>query len=233
MIDVKVTAIMTAPRYEATWARNIIEAALKDAGIPFVVSGGVFYGQCMQRMLEDAIEAGVEVAVTIDFDSIFTGEDVTTLISHLMADDEISALASLQSRRGMPYPLFTAGDSTQIEFDGTPMEVTTAHFGLTALRLSDVSRMEKPWFHQKPSPDGTWTNGTKVDSDIWFWKRLRDSGYKVFIDPTVSIGHLEEVVAYFDENGVHRYIYPNEWYLENLTDVRESNPIDDAASLAE
>ena len=112
LVGKKVAAFMTAPRYESTWARNMIETALKEAGIPLVISQGVFYGQCMQRMLEDAIAAGVDIAITIDFDSIFLADDVRYLLS-MIKKDEYDAIAALQSRRSMPYPLFTKGDSDQ------------------------------------------------------------------------------------------------------------------------
>lgn len=232
-MEIKVTALMTAPRYSATWARNIIDGAFKGAGVPLVVSGGVFYGQCMQRMLEDAIAAGIEYAITVDFDSIFTDLDVKRLLQEIVGRPDIAALASLQSRRGMPYPLFTCGPSRDVEFvGGEPMEVTTAHFGLTALRLSDIAKMPKPWFWSKPSPDGRWTDGEKTDDDIWFWKQLREAGLRVFVTPNVSIGHLEEIVAYFDDKGNHCYMYPNDWYKENKYE-REPDSINCSADLAE
>ena len=42
--ELKVTALLTAPRHEIVFARNYIEIALRHAGVPLAVSGGVFYG---------------------------------------------------------------------------------------------------------------------------------------------------------------------------------------------
>lgn len=213
--EVKVAAFMTAPRYCNTWARNIIDNGLKKAGIPLIVSGGVFYGQCMQMMLEDAISIGVEVALTVDFDSIFRPDQVTELVSVLLANEHIDAIASLQSRRGMAFPLFTNGSAQRVEFKGEPLQVATAHFGLTAIRLDRLKDIPKPWFHSRPDPNGQWA-ANKIDDDIWFWHQWKEHGRTLYIDSACSIGHLEEMIACFDENGNHQFMYPNDWYDRNL-----------------
>lgn len=219
----KISAFMTAPRYESTWARNMIESALKEAGIPLVISQGVFYGQCMQRMLEDAVDAGVEIAITVDFDSIFTADDVKYLLSQ-MRDEKYDALAALQSRRSMPYPLFTKGVSQAVEFNGEPIEVSTAHFGLTAINLKKLAKVEKPWFFSLPDEDGSWGEG-KTDDDIHFWRQWAKAGNKVFVDAALSIGHMEEMIAYFDENGKHQFRYPNDWFEENYMQKVRANEV--------
>lgn len=213
--ELKVAAFMTAPRHEAVWPRNIIDAALKNAGVPLVVSGGVFYGQCMQRMFEQAIESGIELAITVDFDSVFTSNNVTELMTRAMASEHIDALAALQSRRGMPYPLLTNGEDRRIDFDGEPLEVTTAHFGLTAIKLDRLKDIPKPWFWSTPNENGEWDDG-KIDEDIYFWHKWRENGRTVYVDGNVAIGHMEEMVAEFDENGKHRFTYQNDWYHKNM-----------------
>lgn len=215
-VDLKVAAFMTAPRCEITWARNVVDAAFKNAGIPLVISGGVFYGQCMQRMLTDAIEAGVDLAVTVDFDSIFTASDVKALIQTAVSHDYMDAVCALQSRRGSPYPLFTVGDNVnKVEFQGKPLRVSTAHFGLTAIKLDKLKDIPRPWFWSTPDENGDWSDA-KVDDDIYFWRKWHEYGRSVYCDSSVSIGHLEELVACFDENGTHKLVYPNDWYDENL-----------------
>ena len=214
-VKVKVAALMTSPRHEITWARSVIEAALKQAEIPLVSSQGVFYGQCMQRMLTDAITAGVDVAITIDFDSIFTCKDVKQLMQTAMSNEHIGAVAAVQSRRGSGYPLFNIGEASSVTLTGEPLRVQTAHFGLTAIKLDRLAKIPKPWFWCTPDENGEWTDA-KIDDDIYFWRKWYDFGQSVYIDPLVSIGHLEEVVSRFDENGKHVMTYPNDWFNENL-----------------
>ena len=218
-MELKVGGFMTAPRYEAVYARNIIENAFKCTGIPLTVSGGVFYGQCMQMMFEDAIKKGIEIAVTVDFDSLFTQADLMRLIRNLVENPAIDALASLQSRRGMRFPLLTRGQDTEIATDGSPFLVSTAHFGLTAIRLDRLKDIPLPWFWSKPTSKGHWQHDDdatdrKMDDDIWFWHQWAQHGRTVAVDPSVSIGHLEEVVACFDETGKHQFMYTKEWLAE-------------------
>ena len=210
MVKRKVCGLMTAPRYCNTWARNIIDAAFKESGIPLRVSGGVYYGQCMQRMLEDLIAEGVDLAVTVDFDSIFKAADINRLLSVIESDPAIDALAALQSRRGMSYPLFTVGQKQSVEFHGRPLQVNTAHFGLTAIDLHKLADVPKPWFKGQPAADGGWGDG-RIDDDIWFWHQWQNAGLKVFVDSGCRIGHLEEMVSEFDETGTHVFGYPNNW----------------------
>jgi len=207
--ELKAVAIMTAPRHEIVFARNYIEIALRNAGIPLSVSGGVFYGQCMQRALEKAISDGADVAITVDFDSMFTGEDVTRLLSKLVSYD-FDAIASLQCRRGKKYPLMTIAGKTQQVLDGHPFPVATAHFGLTVIDLHKLKEVPKPWFFSQPDDKGEWS-ADRIDDDIWFWRQWEKAGLSVAIDPCTRIGHLEEVVTYMDEQMQPQSIYPNDW----------------------
>jgi hypothetical protein len=232
--QVKVQAVLTAGRYENTWCRNIIENALTGSGIPLVVSGGVYYGQCMQMMLEDAMEAGVEYAITVDGDSVFTREQVLHLLSVAVQED-YECLASMQVRRGKPHMLGHKLGERSAKWNGQPIEVDTAHFGLTVIDLAKLKTVAKPWFFCQPDANGGW-RGDKIDSDIWFWKQWKAAGLKCRIDPHVRIGHLEEmVVSYGDDYQVHHY-YPAEWQVNNglrkASDDVERAPAREGAGVA-
>jgi hypothetical protein len=219
--EVKVCGLKTVPRYIANWPTNIINSAFNANNIPLVTSGGVFYGQCMQRMMEDAIEKGVDIVVTVDFDSVFRPDQLKLLIQTISNSDHIDALAALQSRRGAPHPLFNPdgeyelGKEVQVEFKGEPLRVSTAHFGLTAIKLDRLKDVPKPWFCSKAGDDGTWGDG-RIDDDIWFWKQWASAGRSVYVDSSVSIGHMEEMVSMYDSEGQHVIRYPNDWYEENV-----------------
>lgn len=216
--QVKICAFMTAPRYENTWARNYIEIALRQSGIPLAVSGGVFYGQCMQMMLEKAIDDGVEIGLTIDFDSIFTKKHIETLLSKICFDDGIDAIAAMQCRRGGKSPLASCGTERRVETDGKPIKVTTAHFGLTAIDLKKLASVPKPWFWSKPDSNGRWEDD-KIDDDIWFWRQWEKAGFSLFMDTETQIGHLEEVVTHFvEQDGEFQAIhtYPSDWAKDHV-----------------
>jgi hypothetical protein len=219
---VNVAAVMTAARYENVWARNTIERSLRALSIPLTVSGGVYYGQCMQMMLEAMVESGkVDYVVTVDGDTIFRPDQLQRLISIINQQDEIDAITGLQIRRGKPTLLGTihggvktGEDEVKITYDGTPLRAKTAHFGLTVIDVKKLASVAKPWFVATPNADGRW-EGDKIDDDVWFWLQWERAGNSVYIDPGTRLGHLEEMVVMHDEqlNPVH--IYPKDWKESN------------------
>lgn len=210
--EMRVCAFMTLPRYENVLCRNTIQSALLRLGIPLHTAQGVFYGQCMQRLFDAAIDVGIEVALTIDFDSMFMPEDIMSLLRTLAMRPDIDAVASMQARRGGHFPLMTIKGQTELDWDGKPVQVSTAHFGLTAIRLSKVAKMPKPWFWSTPGTGGEWEDESgKIDDDIYFWHRWKECGNTLYVDPAVRIGHMEEMVAVFDDNYQVVHKYPKDW----------------------
>jgi len=221
-IDVKIMAYMSLPRYEAVGARNVIEGALKELGIPLATSQGVFWGQCMQRMFEDAVSQGVDWILTVDSDSLFNSEHLSQLMTEFGSNPHIDALAALQCRRGKPFPLITKGGEQGITITNKePFLVTTAHFGLTLIRVEDLVQIKKPWFYGQPDENGEWGD-ERLDDDIWFWHQWRLAGKNIYVAPRVSIGHLEEMVAGFNDDLTPKHEYMHEWRKRNLN-VRQSN----------
>jgi len=208
--EVTVTALMTAPRYEPVYARNFIEIALKGCGIPLAISGGVYYGQCMQIMLQDVVSKGVEYALTVDFDSMFTADHVQRLLGIIAEHDHIDAICAVQPKRGDGRILAAMETETTLEWDGRPIKVTSAHFGLTVIDLKRLADVPKPWFRSQPDANGEWTE-TKMDDDVWFWKQWFDAGRSVYVDPGCRLGHLEEMVTVFDSEMHLQHLYPKDW----------------------
>lgn len=204
-----ITALMTAPRYECTTARNVIEQTLRQLGVPLAVSGGVYYDQAMQTMMEQACEAGVDYILTVDGDSIFTPHQVRALVERIESDASIDAIAPLQVRRGVGTVLATAKEQEQ-SFTSGPIAVETAHFGCTVIRASKLAQLPKPWFYSVPNDRGEWKTG-KTDADIWFWQQWGSVGNSVVMDPSVRIGHLEEMVTFVDDSLNVRSIYVSDW----------------------
>jgi hypothetical protein len=208
---VKIAALMTAPRYECVWARSNIERTLQQCKIPLAISGGVFYGQCMQRMFNDVMTKNADFILTVDFDSVFTVQHVNRLVSYAVHREDIDAITAVQPKRGSGTILATRGKEEDIIWDGeNPIQVKSAHFGLTVIRVDALRKIEKPYFWGKPNEDGEW-DGSKIDDDVWFWKQWEKAGNSLYIDPGSRLGHLEEVVTIFDEEMKLKHIYPNDW----------------------
>lgn len=198
-VDIKTCAVMTLPRYGSLAARGIIDKAFGANGIPIHTTQGVFWGQCLQRMMEDIVDDGVDIVITVDFDSVMTEKQVAQLLLTICRRNDIDCLAAMQNKRNQDVPLMTCGDKTSMETDGGLFWVRTAHFGLTAIRAEVLKKLPKPWFLDSPDANGSWREG-RTDQDIHFWKEWQKAGNNVAIDPQIRIGHVEETVAYHDEN---------------------------------
>jgi hypothetical protein len=216
--SVKVAAIMTAPRFEITYCRNQIQRALDKLRIPLTVSGGVFYGQCMQKMLTTLCDSDCEYAVTVDFDTLFTSDQLLRLLSIIRQEHDIDAITGVQVRRGKPTMLGTCHGGEVVSEDERRVTVDergllrakTAHFGLTVIDLAKLRTVPKPWFLSTPNADGEW-EGDKTDDDVHFWLQWEKAGHSIYIDPEVKLGHVEEMVAVHDQNMNPVHIYPSDW----------------------
>lgn len=210
-VSVKIKAVMSIPRlgFNDTW--GCVHDVLAAFKIPVASYMGAFWGQCMQKAMVEAIEQDVDWVLTLDYDSLFTAKQLQFMMQAMASNPDIGALAPLQMKRGSAVPLHTIEGQTRMEINSdAPVEVSTAHFGLTLIRTEAIKKMPKPWFQCVPGPSGDYDDD-RLDGDIYFWKKFREAGNKVFVAPTVSIGHLETLVAWFDENCDPQYITPKAW----------------------
>lgn len=210
-----VHVVMSAPRLLFADQANCMNAVLHKLRVPVKVAGGVFWDQCLTRLIEDEIRDGAEFIVTMDYDSIFTPEQLVELHRLMRKYPDADAIAALQTGRDRVAPLFTTGRVVKDRTVDIPLDqlaadllpVKTCHFGLTIIRASSLQRMVKPWFHSRPDKDGGWGEG-KTDSDIAFWRNAEASGLKVYQANRVVVGHLQLVATWPDERmqPIHQYL---------------------------
>jgi len=219
--NLKVAAILSRPRFGLNDFWDCATTALRPFNIPLRSFRGVFWGQCMQRAFNECCEQGIDWILTLDYDSLFTAQHISTLFDWLGKRPDIDALAALQCRRGQPHPLMTQGANTRVELDGQPILATTAHFGLTVLRVEALKKCKKPWFFGQPDKDGEWGD-ERLDDDIWFWHQWRLAGNTIYVAPDCSIGHMEEMVAEFDPVTMEaRHVYVREWRERHGMDAKK------------
>lgn len=207
-------AVMSIPRlgFNDTW--GCVQEAFARRGIPVAGYQGAFWGQCMQRAFNDAVAAGVDWILTVDYDSMFTADQLDHLLEIFKHNPKIDALAPLQVKRGEHVHMLTPIEgprSGRIEIGRWPIEVATAHFGLTLLRVESLKKLAKPWFQCVPNPENGEYDDERQDGDIFFWNRWREAGNTVYIAPTVGIGHLETMCAWVNQEGGIEFITPKEW----------------------
>lgn len=218
----KTSAVMSAPRLTFT-DNAFCLPMLQRLGIEPRKVTGAYWGQCMTRGLEIALEEdNPEWLLTVDYDSIYTSQDVLSLL--LLAQhqsDRIDALAPLQMRRGKAQPLFTmrADDGqnrTEIPrevFDVEFVKVSTAHFGLTVLKASALKELPRPWFQSEPDQDGRWGED-RVDEDVNFWRRWERAGNSIYIASRIPIGHAELMIQWPNMDLETIYAPPSEFWAD-------------------
>ena len=209
-------AIMSLPRiaWTDTFAHTL--DAVSTLRLDFTKSTGVFWGQCLQRLMEGVIRKGeAKYILTIDYDSIFDVRDIIRLWQIMESNPDIAALCPLQigrDRDGVLLMLADANGKDKTSILSTDLfeeavDLKTGHFGLTLIRCDAIDRIPKPWFLGIPDKDGRYEDG-RIDDDIYFWHKVREHGGRVAVCPKVRIGHLQCVISWpMDDLSVrHQYL---------------------------
>lgn len=225
-----VEAIMSMPRIAWTETMAMCVEVCAKLGMNFTKSTGVFWGQCLERMLEMAEERGTKYVLTIDYDSIFDPRDVVRLWQIMEQNPDIAALCPTQISREKNAVLVSIEGVQTMERDGLSiMNVPTdllwrdafpiihGHFGLTMIRMSALKDIPHPWFIGHPNADGRWHDG-RTDDDIHFWRLLRKHGQKVCMTPKVKIGHLQLLITWPTEDLGCRHQYLKDFNADGRPD---------------
>ena len=217
----KTTAVMSVPRLG--FMDNFFSGidVVSKLRIPLRKTTGAFWGQCLTRSIEEALDEGAEWILTIDYDSLFSAEHVEALLATAIAHPEVSVLVPLQMGRRSKHPLLTianeaGGNRGEIDrtlFDQTIVPINTGHFGLTLLRAAAFADLPRPWFVGKPDDDGRWGPG-RIDDDIHFWRNWRESGLHIHCAPRVVIGHTELQAIWPSENLEPIYQYVSDYWTD-------------------
>lgn len=223
-IDVQgVGAVMSVPRYGATASFASIITAINALRIDLRMGFGAYWQQALTMAIEGQIDAGCEYVLTIDFDSLFSSEDIRELYRLIATHPEVDAVCALQMRRGVPGALLTmkgedGKNLTEVPadvFDQDLVPVSTAHFGLTLFRAGALKKMALPWFMPVADKDGRWGND-RIDADVNFWNGWTAAGNTLYQAPMVPIGHIEEVSIWPD-----RELQP---LIQEISEWRKQGP---------
>ena len=133
-------------------------------------------------------------------DHVFAPGTLTQLL-----DRGLPMVAPLCARRGPPFPLVHFGDRIwedgperhvlqyhQVPVNGEPFEVQ-ATGSLPLIRREVLEAVGDPWFTSGP---------VLSDEEFAFCDRVRDAGYKIWVDPAVAVGHIGQIVTWpAEQNG--------------------------------
>lgn len=199
--DIRVAAVMSTPRLGFTDNFFCVAAALAPHGISPIKVTGAFWGQCLQRAMEQVVDTH-DVILTVDYDTVFNAKTVEALLV-LMMTSGVDAIAPLQTKRESNAVMFSLPGTRpeeqrkiDLEWFKKPVQlVKTAHFGLTFLRTEALKRFPKPWFLAAANEKGEWGDG-RVDEDMAFWNGWMTAGNTLGIATNVSVGHAELMVTW-------------------------------------
>lgn len=194
---VKIAVVATVPRlgFNDVWHCTLL--ALQRLQLHVQLVFGVFWDQCLSRGIQEALDAGAETIVTLDYDTVFDSRQLEELLTLHADNTEFDVVVPVQVRRESDAVLFKSGADTNFRKPLT--EIETGHFGLTVFDANVFRRMPKPWFQGVPNRAGEWGDG-RTDPDIFFWQQLAKAGLKVASANDVHIGHLELCVSWPDVN---------------------------------
>ena len=140
-VDVRVEAVLSVPRLGFndnffTWAQALMPLGIRPTKVT-----GAFWGQCLQRVMEQFVNE-CEYLLTIDYDTFFCQADVEHLLALAMTF-QCDAITGLQTKREDGRPMLTMLDtldnppkegSTEVPrswFSAPVQQVDSAHFGCT------------------------------------------------------------------------------------------------------
>jgi hypothetical protein len=169
---------------------------LPKFGIEVSKTTGAFWGQCMERGMEQAIAEGCDYVLTLDYDSVFTERHLEQLLA-LAVHYNLDAVAPIQIGRRSEMPLFRLRDGSgewmrevsRDTFSSDLVRAGSAHFGLTLIKASKLASLPKPWFIGQPDECGRWGEG-RIDDDVNFWRGWEAAGNTLHIASRVAIGTI-------------------------------------------
>lgn len=199
-------AVLAAPRYGVVGHFQCYSRALgPPLNVPTRMLQGCFWWQHLSVALEEQLAADTKYILTLDYDTVFTGQDVLELYRLMEAYPQADAICSVQSKRGAEHALFNlVGEdgkpktkAYRADFTNNLIRCATGHFGLTVLRADSLRGLPRPWMLPRPNVEGKWDNGQR-DADMTFWDNWVANGKTLFLANKVIVGHIEEVVTWPD-----------------------------------
>jgi hypothetical protein len=209
------TVVMSVPRLGFLDNMACVHEACFKLELGYHRSNGAFWGQCLERGMSEICEEGkYKYILTVDYDSVFTANDVL-LLRDIMDRHQLDAIAPIQIGRNRDsiLALIDDGEGNALKHlepkrlldDYWPL--LTGHFGLTMIRVDALMKLPHPWFLGVPNEDNEWKDG-RTDDDIFFWRLAMKNGLKCGITPHVRIGHLQLVCTWpsRDFTPIYQYV---------------------------
>src|SRR5678815_410200 len=147
----KIAAMISVPMcgWNPHWGCH--SQALRPMNIPCFGAYGAWWDHGISNLMDEHAGNGLDWALTLDNDSMFTAAHVVRLVNTFAQNPHIDALAPLQAKKVMPVEgvsyetpiLKPLNGSNEVVVSEGPVEVEWAHFGLTLFRMDSFKKMCK------------------------------------------------------------------------------------------
>jgi hypothetical protein len=157
------------------------------------------------RAVYRALSDGFSHILFLDADNVWPHD----LLKRLLPLHGLGVVGGLYHGKNPPYEavaLVKAHDDPNpnmyrklphIHEETEPQEVDALGMGCTLIPLALCRAMGRPWFKFQADEYG-WM---KVTEDIWFCQRAKAHGARLWVDPTLNVGHVSHSVV-----GVNSYL---------------------------
>jgi len=140
------------------------------------------------NLVEQALDEGCDRLIMMDTDQIYPPDTLTRIMAH--GKDVVGTPVH---RRWPPFdPILyrgTLGRYVHVPdrecYSGNLVEVDATGCGCIIYNTEVFQRIPRPWFLNTKT-----AAGNTVGEDIHFCHKLKEAGYKIFVDTGLSIGHL-------------------------------------------
>ena len=154
------------------------------------------------------LRSDADVMISIDSDIWFRAEDAISLAEKAQEYDLIGALYMTRKLNTQPAIMLPPGEGISFDPDAQPVETPFVSGGFTAVtkRVFERLSLELPLCHQSWTDRGADTSfwpfympfvipserdGYMYLSEDWaFVQRAKDAGFKVWLDPSIRLGHI-------------------------------------------
>lgn len=139
-------------------------------------------------IVEQALQSGCTHLIMMDTDQIFDPDTITKLLSH-----DLPVCGAKTHRRYPPFDsLMYRGEHGKYELvpdeeieAGGLVEVSATGTGCIMYKTEVFLKIDAPWFEFSIGKDGN-----PIGEDIGFCIKLKEAGYKIFVDTSIHIGHV-------------------------------------------
>lgn len=150
--------------------------------ISILVQQGNIIPDSRRAVVEKSIEMGATHLWFIDSDIVVHEEILLRLIGH----HKDVVCATYNSRYNDHRQLGNRDMGGESVHGLLPM--STVPLGCALIKLSIFERLERPWFNYELGPTLGKTND--ISEDSWFCRQCKRAGIRLWMDPSLKVGHV-------------------------------------------